>query len=246
MGKEHDSNVKDALIAEYSAIRDEIVLRIKQKNAVIGWLIGLTGTFVAAMVALKVGESEVPLLVSILRNVSSETISVATLLLITYAFSIELLLSYWIYQLFQTFHLHRMTSDIERRYAEYLRTPSNVQLFQWDERDRMSGLEKIGSIRRANVRFSLGIVDKIQPLILYGLLTLTIGGVGAVLAIDHFVWEVLPRSITIGFLIFASLQIAGMVLMILIHFALHTWVIAKLESMRPHANIVDDSPSTEQ
>ena len=45
--------VKDAFLAESNSLREEALQRVRMQSSVIGWLIGITGTFVGLIIAIK-------------------------------------------------------------------------------------------------------------------------------------------------------------------------------------------------
>lgn len=224
MGIDHSEEIKAALLSEYESIRSEIVLRIQSQNGTLGWLVALSGSFIAALVAVRFGDSEASILASLHKEISASLLMVLAVLFLSYAIGVELLLSFWIYQLFQIFHLHRMTHNIECRYKSYLEIDSgNYDLFQWDEENFLHGT-KGQNVFAIPVSLIVRITQRLQPLTLYLLAVISIAGVVWIVIYDTNTKRLLPDSYVLFFSIATCILVLALPAMYSLQQGLHIWV----------------------
>ncbi len=178
---------KDAFLAEYNSLREEAIQRVRTQSTVIGWLIGITGTFVGLNIASTPLGMEKPLILNLFVCHSGEATTLFAFLCAGYTVSVELLLSFWIYQLYHMLLISDyIKNKLKKNMEEYLNIkPYNI--FGWEGEDSENDIPKIQKNKNGivlRVLKYLGkvlglpkfIATKLQPVSLYILSLLGIIG----------------------------------------------------------------------
>lgn len=195
--------IKDAFLAEYTSLRQEAIQRVSTQSTVIGWLIGITGTFVGLNIVSTPLGMEYPLIQNLFINPCREVFTLFAFLCAGYSLSVVLLLLFWIYQLYHMLLISDYIKNKEKDMKEYLNITLDKNIFGWE-----SNVPK-------HDKCLLKIAKYAQPLSLYILSALGIIGLGISLGKIFNIYV----GIVAILLLFIVLVILGIV-----HFKLEKWI----------------------
>ena len=170
-----------------------------------------------------------PLATAALFHPDKNVLTAVAAIAATYVLAVELLISYWIYQLFHIFRIGRYVMKMENRLRDYLGCPEHVVLFGWGTHSK--GLEDARTEPEETlslpVKFALAIGSLLQPLSLYAMAAL--GLLGFVLAIVANVNlnAKPPLSVSLGLSVLWLVLLTGLVTLVFVHLALHKWIIGE-------------------
>ncbi len=163
----------DLAKAEYDALRQEILKRIGGQGAAFAATVALVGAFVGVLIQFKIksGDVEAPLLTLILEGVAEDgAIGAFAVIAGGFTLGVELLLSFWAYQLHMMFRItHDLTQLIKDLRSEF-KLPESVRVFEWTAKtERTTELwESRSSLASFGIRSGL----LLQPFMLFGLTAL--------------------------------------------------------------------------
>jgi hypothetical protein len=223
-GKEY---VKETTLAQYAALQGEIVQRLGSQSTVLGWLIGLTGAMIGVLTTVEIPGLTQPLAVAAVSGTDRNALIAVAVLAAAFTLGVELLISYWIYQLFQMFRISRYISKMETRLREYLDMPPEMVLFGWSDESR--GLEdaKLSPKERLStpVKVALALSSVSQPASLYLMGALGLGVLLTTIIAMFMVASPPPVAVRVGLSLLCGVLSAGMGTFVFMHFALHKWII---------------------
>src|SRR5262245_42408635 len=105
------SKVKDTILAEFAAARAELNQRIQSQGNILGWTIGLMGSFIGALVSLK-PKGDSTLIFELLNSPSPNVEGLFSILCTGFVLGNELLITFWLYQLYLMTHLDSYFWDL--------------------------------------------------------------------------------------------------------------------------------------
>lgn len=239
-------HVKETTLAQFSALQAEIAQREGSQSTVLGWLIGLTGAVVGVLTTVEIPGLSQPLAVAaILGNDKNAIVSVAVLAG-AFTLGVELLISYWIYQLFQIFRVSRYLIKMESRLRKYLDLPPGTVLFGWSDESR--GLEdaqlKPKEKLSRPVKVALALSSVSQPASLYLMSAFGLGVLLIVIVAMFRVPSPPTLAVRMGLSLLFGALCAGLVTFVFMHFALHKWTIGYTCS--PFAGVSDNRKSKKE
>ena len=167
-------HIKDAILHKYTTLMEDALRRTGTQSNVIGWLIGLTGTFIGLLIAFSPPGMNHPLLFAFSKP-SPEALKNLAFLIVGYVVVAELLISYWVYQLFHMLTIVHDVDSLEGKYKKYLKIDREIDLWSWK-----TEFENVITSSCNNVeKWSLKMVKYSQPFALYimtglGIVSLTI------------------------------------------------------------------------
>ena len=181
------SDAKDAIIAEYSALRAEICERVNaQQKTVIAWLLVLTGGLIGILLKVNIPRMDTTLVSAFSQNkITPNFMMFISALMIGYVLAVELLLAYSLYQLHMVFRLSDFILRLDTRIKDVLNFDKNYPLFAWDRESRgMADIDLSGvdNKAKAKVKLSLKIVSWLELLTPF---TMAFTGL---LALLYFAW----------------------------------------------------------
>ncbi len=216
--------IKDAILTEYTSLTEAAIRRVSAQSSVIGWLIGLTGTLIGLLIAFSPPGMNYPILLSLIYKPSVEALIILAFLCAGYVIAVELLISYWIYQLFHMFRVAHYIIHLEERYKEYLKINSKIKLLNWESYTK--GFEDVRasfSNYSLPVKLILEISKYLQPLSLY--IMALLGIIGLITSIVMGI--TLEINISINMLIFlisiSFLLVISLPFLAIVHFSLYKW-----------------------
>lgn len=180
-----ESHLKDALLAEYAAVRSEILLCIEAQKQVLGWMIPLVVAYVGSLVTLEDATGKKLLARMLAQEATEDTFLLVSVLTGAFILGHELLFSYWIYMLHKIFRLGNYVRRLSHAYASSLSVDARNLVFGWDLLS--PGLHDIDWHRSLpkGVKTAVHAAAWMQPItlisfILFGLLTMgfALGGCG--------------------------------------------------------------------
>lgn len=124
--------IKDALIAEYTSLRQEAIQRVSTQSTVIGWLIGITGTFIGLNIAITPSGMKYPIIVGLFFNPSGEVVTLFAFLCAGFVISVLILLLFWIYQLYHMLLISHYIKNKEKDMKEFLNIILDKNIFGWE------------------------------------------------------------------------------------------------------------------
>jgi hypothetical protein len=122
-------SVKEATIAKYSALYSNLLVNIKQQNSVLGWLVGLIGAVMGVLITVEVPDCHRTIIFAI-GSGNKNAFFLLAVLSGAFFFAVELLIIYWIYQLYQISRVHCFINQMEERLIIYLGLPDCTVLFR--------------------------------------------------------------------------------------------------------------------
>lgn len=197
----------------------------------------MTGAVVGVLTTVEIPGQTQPLVVAALLNPDRNVLISITVLAGAYVFAVELLVSYWIYQLFQMFRIARYLIKMESRLRTYLGIPQSIVLFGWSDESRgladaeLNATEKLAK----PMKVALALSSVSQPASLY-----LAAMIGLVIFFTSFV-AMLRLPTSPSRLVIISLGILGLFLLtslsifVFMHFELHKWIIG--HSCLPFAGV---------
>ncbi len=224
--------VKETTLTTYSALQATVVQHLSAQGTVLGWLIGLTGAVVGVLTTVDIPGLSQPLAVAAISGTDKNALVAVAILAATFALGVELLISYWIYQLFQIFRISRYLIKMESRLRAYLDIPPDTVLFGWNDESRglvdayLNPDEKL----TRPVKAALMLSSVSQPVTLY--LMAALGLVILLAAIIAIFRLALPSAIAILIplgTLFLGLSV-GLGVLVFMHFAMHKWTIGNSSS----------------
>ena len=224
-------SILSAILAAYSCIREEMNSRVGTQSTVLGWLLTLTGAFVGAFLTMNAPGSQESLLISGLYDPTSKAYAVVGLLCIGYTVAVELLIAFWIYQLFHIFRYAKEIVRMDKALRTTLGLKDTDNLLDWsiDLPPVDGSLAKQPDIVPRSVHLSLRITACLQPISLYvlstiGLSVLTMFSIAAIRKMGC------SDGIRLPILCFATIAVAltaTLCALAFMHFALVKWVAGK-------------------
>jgi hypothetical protein len=172
--------VKEVSLSTYSALNTRTDIYLNRQNSIIGWLIGLIGVVVAFLTTYKM-----PLLCD----------PPLVIVLFAFIFAIELLISYWIYQLYQITLINDRIFQLEQCLLKYLHLPSDIFPLYWHDKEQKE-------------KSSYKLSEYSQPLSLY--VTAIIGLCVLYLTLKHFQCSIIDYRLL--WVLYAALWIALLIL----------------------------------
>jgi uncharacterized membrane protein YdbT with pleckstrin-like domain len=132
---DNNDYIKEAYIAEYNSLRNEALQRVGQQGTVLAWLLGLTGGFLGVALTLEVPDVGKSILIAAWFYPTISSLFAASILCLSYVITVELLIAFWIYQLFHMFRVSRYINRLSERYKSILDIESNIRIFGWDSEE---------------------------------------------------------------------------------------------------------------
>lgn len=129
---------KDAIIAEYTALRNEILARVmtREKTAYI-WLSILTGGLLGIIFKVNISGENTTLISDIIKGVNClNYMTILSLLMIGYVFAVELVIAYLLYQNHMIFRLSEYIIKLDVRIRDVLNFKKDYVLFGWESGSR--------------------------------------------------------------------------------------------------------------
>ena len=159
--------LKDGILAEYGAMRIEIRERIAGQGRVAAGSVALIGGFIGILATVKI-EGGASLIAAVLAADTGESLHVFGVLCAGFVLGMELLLSFWAYQLFLMFRICGYLKKLESQLKAQFQIPDSLLLLSWE-----SYAASMADISVPNnqmlVRRSLQAVSYIQPLSFFAL-----------------------------------------------------------------------------
>ncbi len=210
MDDKDDVAFKTAL-ATFTALRSEILARISGQARAAAGAVALVTGFIGVLAAVRV-EKESSLIVTLLAG-NADSLEAFAVLCAGFVLGIELLLSFWAYQLFQIFRLSLLLMRLDDRLKERFSVVQEESLIGWEREGR--GMKDVNiDPRQTAVALSVRIVSYAQPLIFFSLGTL--GLIGMLLGASQW-------NGVLFVLIFMAL-VVGLLGNGAIMFSLHKWM----------------------
>lgn len=235
------SGAKDALIAEYAALRAEIVQRIRSQNVVLGWVVALVGATIGVLLKSYGGGADPPLL-KLLTNPDISSIGFLAVLSAGFATGVEILMTYWVYQLFMAFRISNYLPRLQSRLEDLLDSPEALRLLSWDSDSR--GLSDVmlknGQQHPPLVRFSLKISAWTQPMSMFILAGISLVVMGFSLWSIFFKIPVFPFKTKVSLCVVFFLLMISLIIIGLLFIGLHKWILGW--TGLPHAALHKKAP----
>lgn len=222
-------NFKDTILATYNNLSNEIISRLNSQRITINWMIILIGIFAGTFTSIKLPDLETSLLLNLISKPSVDSLILFLVLIGIFSFATELLISFWIYQLFQIFRIDNHINRIERKLNTYLKFNKKITLFGWgDESKGLKDVDSINELMSFPVKIGLAMASLLQPFFLYatsllGILTFFITLITIIVSYSKSFFSNIFLSVFIISLSFVL--IFGFIALLYVHFILHKWKI---------------------
>ena len=214
--------LKDGILAEYGAMRTEVRDRVAGQGRVAAGAVALVGGFIGVVATVKV-DADASLVAKLLEGDNAASLRVFSVLCAGFVLGIELLLSFWAYQLFAMFRMCVYVKRLEAQFKTSFDIPMNSLVLSWDR--CTAGMVDVQVPKEQRlVRRSLQLVSYAQPLSFFVLAGLGLLGLAA------GAWETKGALIAI----FVALAV-GLICIGLVMLGLHKW--AGGTGYTPHAGM---------
>lgn len=214
--------IKEAVFAEYAAMRMEIRDRVVGQGRVAAGGVALVGGFIGVLAAVRV-EANASLVATLLAHDKPASLHVFAFLCAGFVLGIELLLGFWTYQLFAMFRICGYVKQLETHLKNTFSIPAESFVLSWDRYS--AGMADVHVPNEPwLVRRSLQVVSYVQPLSFF-----VLGGLG-LLGVAAGAWANKGALIAV----FAALLV-GLICIGLVMLGLHKW--AGGAGYRPHAGM---------
>ena len=216
---------KDAILAEYNALRSEILQRSRNQHTVINWLVVLLGVIIGIIAKEEMTGTQ-SFFIAILKKPDDDTITSLLLLSVGFSIIFENLMLYWLYQLFMIFRIANYLILLQLKLNAILNTPNHLKVIAWDYDSRLKFdiFQKDAISTPLLVKLSLNICHWIQPLFLFILTIVSLMIAGWAV---KYLWQ--QNVYNNHIMIFLTLSYAGllviMLVAMLIYIGLNRWVL---------------------
>jgi hypothetical protein len=162
--------MKDALLAEYSALRSEIEARMSAQGTTLGWILALVGGFVGALLTLQSASSG-SLLASLIHKPAAPDVALFAVLAAGYTIGVDLLITYWLFQSFMVFRISRYIVQLGEQLHDLLDPASPLRLFAWEQPSRPPSdfIPTASPVGRFSMRLAFRLCTYMQPATILGL-----------------------------------------------------------------------------
>lgn len=162
-----DELIKELTVVEYQALREEILKRVGGQGVAFAATVALVGAFVGVLFEFKSSESQ-SLLVSVLsKNAEPEVIGTFAVLAGGFTLGVELLMTFWAYQLHMAFRLHHYIGEQTKRLRKQFMVPDDVPMFDWTASPRR--IQELWDGCERHLEVGIRVASMLQPLMLLGL-----------------------------------------------------------------------------